>query len=104
MILNIPNHGAIQGMHADDVVEVPALASEKGVIPLAVGEIPDLALGLIKQVKAYERLTIEAATQRSYSKALLALTLHPLVRDYHLAQIILDGYLQQHGSYFPKLI
>jgi 6-phospho-beta-glucosidase len=103
MIVNVPNHGAIHGMHIEDVVEIPVHASQKGLLPIAVGEIPDLALGLMKQVKAYERMTIEAAAQGSYQKALLGLTIHPLVRDYSLAQTILDEYLQQHGEYFPAL-
>ncbi len=104
MILNVPNHGAIQGMGPEDVVEIPVHASQKGVLPLAVGEIPDLALGLMKQVKAYEQMTIEAAVHGSYTKALLGLSLHPLVRDYSLAQAILDEYRQEHGDYFPALM
>lgn len=103
MILNIPNRGAIHGMDELDVVEIPASVSAGSIHPLAVGEIPDHSLGLMKQVKAYERLTIQAAVEGSYGKALLALTIHPLVRDHTIARKILDGYIQRHGKYFPKL-
>jgi 6-phospho-beta-glucosidase len=57
----------------------------------------------MKQVKEYERLTIAAALEGSYAKARQALTLHPLVGDYELAKVILDGYVEQHGNLFPKL-
>ncbi len=103
MILNVPNRGALDGMGSDDVVEVPAYVGRDLVRPLAVGAVPGHALGLMQQVKAYEQLTIAAATEGSYSKALQALTVHPLVRDYNLAKVILDEYREQHGRLFPVL-
>jgi 6-phospho-beta-glucosidase len=103
MIVNIPNKGSISGMEDQDVVEIPVTVSHDLVQPQKVGEIPDHALGLMKKVKAYERLVCEAAVEGSYSKALLALTMHPLVSDYFLARRILNDYCTQHGSYFPEL-
>jgi 6-phospho-beta-glucosidase len=103
MILNLPNRGAVQGMDTDDVVEMPAIASQGQVHPLAVGEIPAACLGLMKLVKAYERLTIDAALEGSYAKALLALTIHPLVMDRTQAKEILDEYRDRHKAYFPIL-
>lgn len=104
MILNIPNHGAIQGMAYDDVVEIPAYVGASRVDPLAVGQIPAHCLGLMLQVKEYEKLTIAAASQASYPKALLALTTHPLVADYSLAKILLDEYCSSHREHFPHLV
>jgi 6-phospho-beta-glucosidase len=103
MILNIANHGAIHGMEEEDVVEIPAQVSTGAIRPLAVGKVPDASLGLMLQVKEYERLTIQAAVEGSYTKALLALTIHPLVKDIDLARKILDGYIAQHGPVFPHL-
>jgi 6-phospho-beta-glucosidase len=103
MILNLPNQGSLQAMEPEDVVEVPALVGHEQVRPLAVGEVPPACLGLMKQVKAYERLTIEAAVEHSYAKALLALTIHPLVMDRTLAKHILDEYREKHKAFFPEL-
>jgi 6-phospho-beta-glucosidase len=103
MILNIPNQGAVEGMEAGDVVEVPAIISCGQVHPLAVGHIPTACLGLMKQIKAYEQLTIEAAVEHSYAIALLALTTHPLVMDRFIAKEILDEYRERHKDYFPEL-
>jgi 6-phospho-beta-glucosidase len=102
MILNVLNRGAIQGLPEDAVVEIPAHVGSGIVRSLATGEVPGHCLGLMQTVKAYERLTIAAATEGSYEKAHLALTLHPLVRDYRLAKAILDEYLREHGEIFPK--
>jgi len=103
MVLNIPNSEAIAAMEPEDIVEVPAQVTRDHIHPFTVGEIPDHCLGLIKQVKSYERLTIEASSQGSYNKAQLALTIHPLVRDNNLAKGILDAYIHKHGNYFPVL-
>lgn len=103
MILNIPNRGAIHGMEQDDVVEIPAIVNAGQVEPLSVGPIPNHCLGLVKQVKTYEKWVIEAAVEQSYQKARMALTLHPLVADYGLAGKILNGYIARHGSHFPEL-
>jgi 6-phospho-beta-glucosidase len=102
-VLNVPNRGAIAGMADEDVVEVPAYVARGLVRPLAVGQIPDHCLGLMKQVKAYERLTIAAAVEGSYEKALQALALHPLVPDHAAAKAILQEYRERHGLLFPKL-
>jgi 6-phospho-beta-glucosidase len=103
MILNIPNAGAVAGLADADVVEIPACVGHADIRPLAVGATPQVALGLMQTVKAYERLTIEAAVGRSYATAVEALTIHPLVRDYGLATAILAGYIERHGALFPRL-
>ena len=102
-ILNVPNRGAIRGMRAEDVVEVTCYLGHGVMRPLAIGAVPDHALGLMKRVKEYERLTIQAAVEGSYDLALKALVLHPLVPSLSVARMILDDYCQQHGAYFPKL-
>lgn len=103
LILNVPNRGSITGMGQSDIVEIPTYITQNCVLPVAIGEVPDHCLGLMKQIKAYELLTIEAALEGSYKKAVAALTIHPLVQDHGSAKMIVDGYMQRHGSYFPKL-
>jgi 6-phospho-beta-glucosidase len=102
-ILSVPNRGSIVGMGETSVVEVTCYLGQGVVRPIAMGCVPDHALGLMKQVKEYERLTVQAALSGSYALALKALALHPLVPGYAVAQRILDGYISEHGGYFPKL-
>ena len=103
LILNVANGGAIRGMRDDDVVEVPCWVSGGLIRPLALGSVPDHALGLMKQVKAYERLTVEAALTGRYEAALSALALHPLVPSHAVARAILDDYIAAHAADFPAL-
>lgn len=103
IILNVPNRGALTDMADDDVVEVTCYVGDGLVRPFAMGRIPDHALGLMKRVKAYERLTIQAAVERSYALAVKALALHPLIPSYETAKLILNDYIDQHGKHFPEL-
>ncbi len=103
LVVNLTNRGALRGMADEDVVEIPALADRNRIEPQAVGDVPDHCLGLMKQVKACERLTIEAAVEGSYAKAVAALAIHPLVRDVATAKAILDEYRVRHGASFPAL-
>jgi 6-phospho-beta-glucosidase len=98
LILNVPNRGAIRELRDGDVVEVTCMADQNGAQPLAQGAIPEAALSLLEPVKEFERLTVEAAVEGSYAKALAALAAHPLVGSPDLARSILDDYLAAHAE------
>lgn len=98
LIVNTPNRGALPDLLDTDVVEVTCMVDEHGAHPLAQGHLPRTALDLLEPLKAYERLTVQAAVEGSYAKALAALSVHPLVGSESLAKAILDDYLQAHGA------
>lgn len=54
---------------------------------------------LIKAVKLYENLTVEAIFEKSITKAIKALTVHPLVGSYSLAKEIVHDYLEVHKEF-----
>jgi len=97
--LNVPNAGAIDGMRADDVVEVSCVIDRAGVRTLPIGAIPAPQLQLMRQVKLYERLTVEAIATRSRATAVAALMAHPLVLSYSRAKPLVDEYLAAHAAY-----
>jgi 6-phospho-beta-glucosidase len=97
--LNVPNEGAIDGMRASDVVEVSCVIDRDGVRTLPIGAIPEPQLQLMRQVKLYERLTVEAIDTRSRATAVAALMAHPLVLSYSRAKPLVDEYLAAHAAY-----
>jgi 6-phospho-beta-glucosidase len=99
LILNVRNRGVVAGLDDDAVVEVPCVVNGNGPRPLAVDPVDPHALGLMTQVKGVERATIQAATTRSRSAALLALGSHPLVDSVNAAAQVLDDYI----AAFPAL-
>jgi 6-phospho-beta-glucosidase len=93
LILDVRNGPALPGLDADAVVELPTMVDRRGVHPLPASA-PDLhQLGLMQQMKAVERLTIEAATTGSREAALEAFALHPLVDSVSVARDLLNGYV-----------
>jgi 6-phospho-beta-glucosidase len=98
MILDVLNGTAVPGLPSDAVVEVPCLVGAHGVTPLATAPLPGAMLGLVQQVKAVERDTIEAAVTGSATLALRAFAHHPLVDSVAVAQDLLAGYRARHPA------
>ena len=99
MILCVPNGGAIEGLRDDDVVEVTCDIAGGEAIPHRFGKVDEQNLELIRRVKIYERLASEAIRTRSRTRAVEALTLHPLVASYSLARELVDEYLKLNEAY-----
>ncbi|MDD9956274.1 MAG: hypothetical protein OXP68_08655 [Anaerolineaceae bacterium] len=92
--LNVPNKGAIAGMDADDVVEVSCRVDGRGPVPAPIGDVPERHLALMRSVKVYERLASRAILQRSRSLAVQALSAHPLLGSWPLAEKLFDAFYQ----------
>ncbi|MGE6257758.1 6-phospho-beta-glucosidase [Heyndrickxia sporothermodurans] len=99
--LNIKNNGAISDLPNESAVEINCIVTKNGPIPLAVGELPTSVNGLVQQIKSFERVAAEAAVTGSYDKALLAMTINPLVPSDELAKVVLDEMLEAHKEYLP---
>ena len=77
--VDLRNHGTLEGLADDDVVEVPARVTQIGLEPLPQAPLAPELLGLVQHVAAYERLAAEAAVTRSSRSVRLALLAHPLI-------------------------
>jgi 6-phospho-beta-glucosidase len=99
-IVNTLNKGAVTGLPDDCVVEIPCLVGKDHVQQCSVGSIPLHCMGLLARVKAYERLTIQAAVEGSEEKAVQALVTHPLVSDERIARSIVGKFKKEFGSSF----
>lgn len=99
MVLSLPNCGAIDGLMDNDVVEVSCTIGTGGPVPDRIGAIPPMQMSLIRQVKLYENLAVEAILERSRSKAVKALLSHPLVASYPAAVSLTDAFLAQYAAF-----
>lgn len=97
--LNVPNRGAITGFAPDDVVEITCNVDGRGVQPIAIGEVPEAQYLLMRAVKRYERLAVEAILERDRDLAVEALAAHPLVGSYALAGQLVADYMDAHREY-----
>ena len=53
----------------------------------------------MRSVKYYEKLAVQSILERSREKAIMALTVHPLVMSYSRATVLVDEYLAAHRQY-----
>ena len=100
--VNIKNNGAIIGISNESAVEVSCMITRDGPRPIAVGELPVAINGLIQQIKTFERLVVDAAVFGDYHKAILALTVNPLVQSDKLAKVLVDELMIAHKDYLPQ--
>jgi 6-phospho-beta-glucosidase len=92
-VVDVRNGGVLGGLAEDDVVEVPARVGRDGAVPLPQPPLAPELLGLVQHVTAYERLAASAARTGDRDIARLALLANPLVREYRLAEGMLDRLL-----------
>ena len=78
-IVNTANRGVIPSLPDDASIEVRCAIDESGITPLPLDPPEARIGGLIQQVKAYERLGVEAAVKQDRDVMLMALNAHPLV-------------------------
>jgi 6-phospho-beta-glucosidase len=101
-VVNVRNDGAIPNMADDAVVEVACRIDASGAIPLPVEPLAPEMLGLVEQVKAYERLTVAAAVSGDRGLALKALMANPLTSEYPVARPLLDALLEANREHLPR--
>jgi 6-phospho-beta-glucosidase len=101
-VVNTRNNNAVTGLPAGSAVEVSCVITKDGPKPIAMGELPVAANGLVQQIKSFERLVVEAAVTGDYNTALVAMTINPLVQSEKMAKILLDELLEAHRDYLPQ--
>lgn len=102
MVLSIPNEGAMDFLDDNDVVEISCTVDKTGAHPDRISYVPQMQKNLIRSVKHYENLTVEAIMQKNKAKAVKALTVHPLVLSYPIALELVDRYSAEYESYIGK--
>ncbi|PLT28845.1 6-phospho-beta-glucosidase [Peribacillus deserti] len=100
--VNTRNNGAIASLPDDSAVEVSCVITKEGPKPISVGDLPVAVRGLVQQIKSFERVAAEAAVTGDYDKAVLALTINPLVASDKLAKQIVDEMLEAHKEHLPQ--
>lgn len=102
-VVILENNGLVSNLDDDVMVEVTAELGINGPRAYGVGKIPTFYKGMVEQQFAYERLTVEAWFEGSYSKALQALTINRVVGDAKKARKVLDQLIEANKAYWPEL-
>ena len=100
--MNLPNHGQIDNLPRDVIVETLADVGATGANPMGVGALPTGVLGTIHPHVVNQELILEAALTGDRQLALQALISDPLVHDYRSAPNLLDELLEAHAAVLPQ--
>ena len=100
--VNTKNNGSIASIPNDSAVEVSCVITKDGPKPIVMGDLPVAVRGLVQQIKSFERVACEAAVEGDYNKAVLALTINPLVASDKVAKQIVDEMLEAHKAHLPQ--
>jgi 6-phospho-beta-glucosidase len=101
-VVDVRNDGALAGFPDDAVVEVPAVIDRDGAHPVPLAPLAPELLGLVQEVKAYERLAVLAAMTGDRSTALKALMTNPLGPTYGRAVSLLAALLDANRAHLPR--
>ena len=101
-VVDIRNDGALPELPDDAVVEIPAKVGAAGASADRLEPLAPEMLGLVQQVKAYERLTVKAAVGGDRDAALKALLANPLIGQYKIARPLLDALLEANRQHLPR--
>jgi alpha-galactosidase len=99
---NLPNVGQIDNLPRNAIVETPVYIDGAGVHPVQVGALPGPVAELCRRELVVGQLSVEAAIEGSYEKALQCLLLDPVITDLDVARKILDDYLNTYRQYLPQ--
>jgi len=101
--VDVDNQGAMRGYDNSTTVEVPCVIDSSGPRPLEVGAMPESVTPLLRRVKDYENLTVQAALDCSLEKAADALAANPLIDSRPLAADLLAQFVRLHPGFLDYL-
>lgn len=102
-IVNAKQNGAVPGMDADAVMEIPCTINSKGATPIATTAMrPDIH-ALVTTVKDFELLTIQAAVNGDTEAAIRALIANPLGPDLSVAPKLWKRLKEEHKGLLGAL-
>ncbi len=100
--VNMPNSGAISNLPLGTIVETPAIVDGSGIRPLCMGELPPAAIGLARELVAWQQLSVDAALSGDRDLVVQALLAHPWVNSTATAERLTDDLLAAHAAFLPQ--
>ncbi len=99
---NLPNSGAVDNLPKDAILELPAVSTQEGMIPLPVGELPvPITAVLLRRLAAVEA-AVEAALTGNRKVMAEALILDGGVSDYSTAQELTEALIKAQAVHLPQ--
>ena len=99
---NLPNRGAVPGLPAEAILEMPTVATAGGLRPLQIHDYPDPLTAIVNRKLVAQQLTVEAALTGDRGLFVEALLADGAVTDHDIAHKLADDLLAAHREYLPN--
>jgi len=99
LVINVVNNGSIPDLSDEDTVEINCKISKHAIHPVKNKPLSPYIAGLIKTMKQYENLAVDAAVKRDRSLALGALLNNILIKGFNNAEKLLDEFEKNFSNY-----
>jgi alpha-galactosidase len=100
--VNMPNHGSVSNLPNDAVIEIPALATAEGMVPLPLGELSTPLTAITLRRLATIEAMVEAAVTGNRKMFTEALILDGGVSDYSTAVKLTDALIKAQQEHLPQ--
>lgn len=100
--VNVVNHGAVEGLPEDLVVEVPGHVRDGTIEPVPSGPLPAPTRGLVAMLAEYQILAAKVAVEGDRRAGIQALAANPLVLSLRKATDIYDEMSRAHAAHLPE--
>ena len=103
-VLNVSNHGTLNFLADDRVIEAPCRVDARGATPFVQGDggISMDQRGLISLLSEFEGATAQVALHGNRQDAIKALAANPLVLSYSKAEAVYNDLAAAHAQYLPE--
>jgi alpha-galactosidase len=100
--VNVPNTGYVPNLPTGAVLEIPGVATARGLRAVSVPDFPDTLAAITERRLAPVGLTIEAALTGDRDLAVEAMLADGAVSDPDTAARLVDAYLAEQAQYLPR--
>jgi alpha-galactosidase len=100
--VNVPNTGYVPNLPRGAVLEIPGVATARGLRPVSVPDFPETLAAIVDRRLASVTLTIEAALRGDRDLVIEALLADGAVQDPDAAANLADSYLTTQARYLPQ--
>lgn len=100
--VNVPNTGYVPNLPLGAVLEIPGVATARGLRPVSVPDFPDTLAAIVDRRLASVMLTVEAALRGDRDLVVEALLADGAVHDPDTAADLADSYLATQSEYLPR--
>ncbi len=99
---NVQNHQAVPNLPEYSILEMPAVASAKGIIPIQLRDFPDTLAAIVLKHAAISEIVVEAALKGSRKLFAEAILMGGYTHDRNDVAKMVDELLESHKDYLPQ--